>query len=497
MIRKLIPTAINVRSSLLVVTLVAASILGTHQITFAGNGQEGSTQIHFGTTFALFAILLMAGKIGNFVEKFGQPAVVGELLAGIALAAASYFGVSLLTDVKESSIIAFIAQFGALLLLFSIGLESNLAEMKKVGARALMVALIGVVVPFTLGAFVLSPLLFAGSELTTQLFVGAALVATSVGITASVFRSIGIEKTRAAKTVIGAAVIDDILGLMVLAIVSSLASGASISGAGVALLVLKSFGFLIGALILGTVLAKPLSNLFSKIHTGLGMKITLAISLALLFGFLAEVFGLEPIIGAFAAGLVLDAVHFNSFADPSIIKDLRALELTNQADKDFLHSVIRKHRHTNIEDLVANIGYIFIPIFFVFAGLQIDFGSLLKPNLYLTALIISLVAIAGKLVAGFAAEGSLREKLLVGASMVPRGEVGLVFAATGSSLGVLSADQFSILIIVIIVTTFIAPAAIKRLAKDTPDDTLPQSKYKNLFKDIFKKRSYGLRAEIK
>lgn len=457
---------------------------GTHEIT------------HFGLTFVMFAILLIAGKIGNFVERYGQPAVVGELLAGIALAAASYFGLSFIVEIKDSSIIAFVAQFGALLLLFSIGLESNVTEMKKVGARALFVALIGVTVPFTLGAFVLSPWLFSGSALTTHLFVGAALVATSVGITASVFRSIGIEKTRAAKTVIGAAVIDDVLGLLVLAIVSSLAAGDQLSGGDVALLVVKSFGFLAAAVVLGTLVTKPLSKIFTKINTGLGMKVTLAVGFALVFGFLAEKFGLEPIIGAFAAGLVLDAVHFDSFTDPEIIHDLKALELKDKNDTELVNRVIRKHKHANIEDLVNNIGYIFIPIFFVFAGLQIDFGSLLKPNLYITALIISVVAILGKLVAGFAAQGTTREKLLVGVSMVPRGEVGLVFAATGSSLGVLNADQFSVIVIVIIITTFLAPFAIKKFAHDTPDDELPQSRYKNLFKDILKKRSYQLRTKF-
>lgn len=485
------------RGSIIATGILTLVLFFSGSAVFAAGGAEEAHVTHFGLTFLMFAILLIAGKLGNIVEKYGQPAVVGELLAGIALAAATYFGISFLGDIRENTVIAFVAQFGALLLLFSIGLESNLVEMKKVGLRALLVALIGVIVPFTLGAFVLSPWLFPGSAMTTQLFVGAALVATSVGITASVFRSLGIEKTRAAKTVIGAAVIDDILGLLVLAIVSSLAAGDQLSGSGVAILVVKSFGFLIGALILGTILAKPLSRLFSKIHTGLGMKVTLAIGLALIFGYLAEVFGLEPIIGAFAAGLILDAVHFSSFADPSIIKDLRALELSKKAEKDALSNIIRRHRHTNIEDLVNNIGYIFIPIFFVFAGLQIDFGSLLKPELYVTALIISIVAIAGKLVAGFAAQGSLREKLLVGTSMVPRGEVGLVFAATGSSLGVLDADQFSVIVIVIIVTTFIAPIAIKKLAKQTPDDQLPQSRYKNLFKDILKNRSYGLRTKTR
>jgi len=472
--------------------LGAYAVLSNSNALASGSGAHSNT-IHFGTTFAMFAILLVAGKVGNFVERYGQPAVLGELFAGMFLAALSYFGLGFISEISSDSVIAFIAQFGALLLLFSIGLESNLTEMKKVGFRALLVALIGVIVPFILGAFILSPLLFSGISFTTRLFFGASLVATSVGITASVFRSLGIEKTRAAKTVIGAAVIDDVLGLLVLAIVSALAAGDAVTGGVVGVLVLKSFGFIAIALLLGNILAKPLSKIFSKIHTGLGMKVTLAVSIALLFGFAAEKFGLEPIIGAFAAGLVLDAVHFNDFADPEIINDLKIIELKNSEDEKALARVIGKHRHANIEDLVNGIGYIFIPIFFVFAGLQIDFGSLLKPELYVLAAIISVAAIIGKLVAGIAMNGSTREKLLVGAAMVPRGEVGLVFAATGASLGVLSADQFSVLIIVIIVTTFIAPFAIKKLANQPNITDLPASRNKKLFDEIFKRQRFQRR----
>lgn len=479
------------KSSLIRSGLLASILFLTTQTAFASGGEASAEKhaAHFGITFLMFATLLVAGKIGNFVEKFGQPAVIGELFAGIVLAAGSYFGVHFFGDIIGNDVIAFIAQFGALLLLFSIGLESNLAEMKKVGLRALLVALIGVAVPFALGAFVLTPIFFEGASFNTQLFVGASLVATSVGITASVFRGLGIEKTRAAKTVIGAAVIDDVLGLLVLAIVSSLASGEQLSASGVGILIVKAFGFLAGALVLGGVLAKPLSKLFSKIHTGLGMKVTLAVGFALVFGYLAELFGLEPIIGAFAAGLMLDAVHFDSFADSSVICDLKKINFKSKNDKEAVNELIRHHRHASIEDLVNNIGYIFIPIFFVYAGLQVDFGSLLQPNLYFIAIVISIVATLGKLVAGFAAQGTIREKMLVGFSMVPRGEVGLVFAATGSALGVLNPDEFSVIVMVIIITTFIAPFAIKKFAGEKPGDDLPKSRYKNLFKSILEKKS--------
>lgn len=435
----------------------AISEVATH-----GSEHGGGGVIHFGVVFLMLAVVLLAGKLGNIVEKFGQPAVIGELFAGIALSAAAYFGWGLVDDIRSSEVIAFAASLGALLLLFSIGLESNLGEMKKVGTRALAVALIGVGLPFTAGAYFLGPIFYPEATQNAHLFLGAALVATSVGITASVFRSLGISKTRAAQTVLGAAVIDDVLGLIVLAIVSGLASGSDVN---VGLLVVKSFGFLGGALIIGQFMAQPLSKLFSKIHTGVGMKVSLALGFALIFGYLAEVFGLEPIIGAFAAGLLLEAVHFDFFDDPETVKDLKALEFEDPKDREKVLRVIRKHKHSHVEDLVNNIGLLFIPIFFVYTGTQIDFASLLEVNLYVVAFIISAVAIVTKFAAGFAAQGSKGEKMLVGMSMVPRGEVGLIFAATGRSLGVLNDELFSVIVLVVIITTFIAPPMIKKLGQ--------------------------------
>ncbi len=419
---------------------------------------------HFGIVFAMFALVLIAGKLGNFVEKYGQPAVIGELLAGVALSAIGYYGWDFISDITSNEIIAYLAQFGAVLLLFSIGLESNIKEMKKVGVRALIVALIGVVVPFVLGSFILGPIFFGDADSNARLFLGASLVATSVGITASVFRSLKLTKSRAAQTVLGAAVIDDVLGLIVLAIVSALATGGTLSAGLVIELAAKSFGFLGGALLIGTLTAPYISKFFSKIHTGIGMKLTLAVGFALLFGYLAELFGLEPIIGAFAAGLLLDAVHFESFSDPEILEELKYLE-TDEKHGQSMVDFIKKHRHAHVEDLINSIGLIFIPVFFVYTGMQIDFGSLLQPKLYLIAAIISVVAVGAKLVAGIGAQGTKYEKLLVGFSMVPRGEVGLIFAATGASIGVLDSELFSTIVLVVIITTFISPALIKKFGQ--------------------------------
>lgn len=438
------------------------SVESSTQATVSEN--ESDHGVHYGIVFAMIALVLIVGKIGNFVEKWGQPAVIGELLAGIALSAAGYFGWGFVDEIISNEIVGFIASFGALLLLFSIGLESNIKEMRRVGVNALFVALIGVSVPFILGTYVLGPVFYGDESTNARLFLGAALVATSVGVTASIFRSLNTIRSRAAQTVLGAAVIDDVLGLIILAVVSALVTGGTVTATSVALIALKSFGFLLGAIILGSLCAKPLSKFFSKIHSGIAMKLTFALSFALLFGYLAELFGLEAIIGAFAAGLLLDRVHFNFFADSEIVDDLKKLEYKNEKDRAIVVKLINKHKHSHIEDLINTVGLIFIPVFFVYTGMQIDFGSLLQPKLYLIAGIITVFAAAGKILAGIAAKGSYKEKLLVGMAMVPRGEVGLIFAATGKSLGVLSDELFSVIVLVAISTTFLAPPLIKRIS---------------------------------
>lgn len=416
-------------------------------------------------TLLLFAIFLIAGKIGGVVEKKGQPSVLGELLIGVILSGLAYFGISILNSAKENNILAFLAEFGAVLLLFQIGLESNISKILKVGYRSLCVALIGVVVPFLLGTLVVGPMFFSNTTFTARLFIGAAFVATSVGISAAIFQNLNALETRAYQTVLGAVVIDDILGLLILAIVSAIASGHDVTVGFVLTLSLKAVLFLVLAIFFGSVYAKNISSFFSKIHTGTGMKLGLAITFALAYAYLATLVGLAPIIGAFAAGLVLDAVDFKDFDVPLASFKLQALSRKYKELNEHVEDVIHELNHRHISDMVAGIGLIFIPIFFVYTGLQLDFSILLNVDFYLISFAIAFIAIIGKVVSGVAAQGTFVEKLLVGVSMVPRGEVGLIFASVGRSLGAIDDKLFSIIVLTIIITTLVSPPLINLLFK--------------------------------
>ncbi len=427
--------------------------------------ESATPEVKMPMTLLFLAILLVSAKFGGVIERYGQPSVVGELLAGIILSVLGYLGIGIINDMRHSVSMEFFAELGAVILLFQIGLESNISQMRKVGIRALIVALIGVIAPFTLGAYLIGPMMFPNLSQITYLFIGASLVATSVGITAGVYQSLGIMRMKASQTVLGAAVIDDVLGLLVLAVVSAMATGGEITPWFVINLTLKAVAFLALALALGDILAKSLAKLFSMINTGTGMKVALALSFALLYSYLASLVGLAPIVGAFAAGLVLDQVHFKLFNLPDIAVDLKKLKGFNEEEKAKIDRLIEKHQHSHVEELIKNIGLVIVPIFFVFTGLMVDASSLLDPSIYLAGGVIVVFAIIGKLVAGLAGGGSKIQKLFIGTSMIPRGEVGLIFAATGKALGAIPDNIFSTIILVIIVTTLIPPTFISILGR--------------------------------
>ncbi|MCS7091789.1 MAG: cation:proton antiporter [Patescibacteria group bacterium] len=467
----------KIKKFLILISLAILFILP--QQVHATSGEAGNSHSS-AILLLLFAVLLMAGKIGSIFEKIGLPAVLGELTAGITLSALAYFGVESLRTMPQQEVFKFLAELGAIILLFKIGLESNVAKLSKVGLKAILVATTGVVAPFLVGTYFLGPILFPEASSVTYMFIGASLVATSVGITASIFSDLKILKCVSCQTVLGAAVIDDVLGLFVLAIVTAIAEHGTVDINLITSLAIKTFGFLAGAIALGNILAKSVSYIFANINTNVGMKLSIAFSFALIYAYVASLAGLAPIIGAFCAGLVLDAVHFRSFSEPSFVKDLTAIKGLKGKIKEKVNRVIEKHSHTHVEDLIDTLGFVLVPIFFVFTGLQIDFGTLLNPKLYFYAFILGIAAILTKFIAGFVAQGTWNEKFLVGISMVPRGEVGLIFASVGKSLGVLPSEIFSVIVIVIVLTTFVAPPFIsyfaKRMQKETRNFVITKTK---------------------
>lgn len=435
------------------------------------SGEEGGSH-DFATTFLWIAVILVAAKLSSLVEKIGQPSVLGELVIGVLLGNLVLVGLHIFEPIKTDPIIAFLAELGVVILLFQIGLESNIQKMKQTGLRAFLVACVGVVVPFVLGTYVVGPLLLPGLSFNAYLFLGATLTATSVGITARVFRDLNKLQIPEAQIVLGAAVIDDVLGLIILAVVSAIVTLGAVSFGMIAWITAKAILFLVGAIVLGQLFAPLLGKLFAKIHTGVGMKITLAISFGLIVAYLAQKIGLAPIVGAFAAGLVLDPVHFRYFKDPKVVSDVKeSIKNTPQEIQQKVNEVIEPHAHRHIEDLIEPIGFFLVPIFFVVTGINVKLETLFNLPILLVALGITAAAFIGKIVSGLVA-GKVN-KSIVGFGMIPRGEVGLIFAMIGKTLGVVSDEIFSAIVIMVILTTLLTPPILTFLLKRQDRKNIP------------------------
>lgn len=431
---------------------------------FASGSSESSVHINPAPTFLWIAVILIAAKVSGLVERFGQPAVLGELVIGVLLGNLALVGVHIFEPLRSDYIIKFLSELGVVILLFQIGLESNISQMKKVGLRALIVATVGVIVPFVLGTYLVGPWLLPGLSFNAYLFLGATLTATSVGITARVFKDLGKLKTSEAQIVLGAAVIDDVMGLIILAVVSAIVTVGAVSFGAITWITAKAILFLAGSIIVGQLIAPWLGRIFSKIHSGTGMKFTMAISFGLIFSFLAYKIGLAPIVGAFAAGLVLDPVHFKKFKAPQAVSDIEeAFSKAGTPLKEKVSELLAHHTHRHIEDLIEPLAYFLVPIFFVMTGFEVDLSTLFNIPILLLALGITLAAFVGKIVSGLVA-GKV-DKKIVGFGMVPRGEVGLIFAMMGKSLGVVTDQIFSAIVIMVILTTLLTPPILTFLLK--------------------------------
>jgi Kef-type K+ transport system membrane component KefB len=380
----------------------------------------------------ILAVVLVAARLlGTAARAIGQPPVLGELLAGVILGA-SALGLVDLSDqhAQQTAVLLFLQEVGVVLLLFEIGLETDLVQLLRAGASSTAVAVAGVILPFFGGYFVCRGFGLPEKEC---IMVGAALTATSVGITARVLNDLGRLHEPESQIVLGAAVIDDILGLIILAVVSGLADGRAPSAVQVAAITAAAFGFLLGVLVVGSLLVPPLSRWLAGMKAP-GMLTTFAFLLTFGLAWGAEMVGLASIIGSFAAGLLL--------------------RRTPQAH--------------DIEKAVVPLGHFFVPIFFVVVGASVDVRTFVPHNqagwtMLALGVILIVVAVLGKFVAGYVPFWFRGSKAVIGVGMMPRGEVGLIFAQMGLLKGVIEKPLFSAITLMVLVTTFLAPPLLRWL----------------------------------
>ncbi len=398
---------------------------------------------------SLLVILLGAKLGGELFTRLKQPAVLGELLIGMVLGNLSLVGLGQLEFLRHQETLNVLAEIGIILLLFEIGLDTTPRQMLQVGPSALMVALIGVVLPAILG-YGGARLFFPEESKYAHLFVGAILCATSVGITARVLQDLGKTRTPEAKVIIGAAVIDDVLGLIVLAIVSGMivaaGEGRSLGAGPVAWIAGKAVLFVVLAAALGLWLSKGAFKVASRLRSQ-GLLLAVSVSFCFLLAYLSHQAGLATIVGAFTAGMIVKNVHFEQVAS----RERRSLS-------ELLHPLLG----------------LLLPVFFVLMGLKVDLRAFAQEGVALFAVALCAAALIGKLACGVGVLGRGIDRLTVGLGMVPRGEVGLIFASVGMTLvldgrPVVSPALYSGVVIMVMVTTLLTPPLLKwRLGRRAP-----------------------------
>jgi Kef-type K+ transport system membrane component KefB len=399
---------------------------------------EDSTPLVLGTLALVLVVAKIVGYLANLVR---QPPVLGELLAGIVLGNLSLFGWDAFGPITSDPGIALLAELGVIILLFEVGLESTVAEMRAAGLSSLLVALLGVVTPFALG-WGTGNLLLPQASPYVHLFLGATLTATSVGITARILKDLGRSGSREAKVILGAAVIDDVLGLVVLALVTDLINaanqGGELSPSAIVMIVGKALGFLVGALALGIPLAPWWFRLATRLRTT-GVLLAASLAVCFLLAWVAALVGLAPIVGAFAAGLLLEDIHY---------RDLES----------------REQRQLKL--LLEPIAGLLVPVFFVLMGMRVDLRVFADSAILAVAAVLTLAAIVGKLACALGVVDRGLDRLSIGLGMVPRGEVGLIFAGVGLNLRldgkpIVDASTYGAVLVMVLVTTLVTPFALR------------------------------------
>jgi Kef-type K+ transport system membrane component KefB len=391
-----------------------------------------------------FALILAAAKLGGEVfERIGQPAVLGELLAGVVIGNLHLAGVQLGRAISSSELIVLVGELGVILLLFEVGLESKLDDLTEVGISATVVATAGVIAPVALG-YGVSKLFLPGEPWYAHLFAGATLAATSVGITARVLRDLGRTNTKEARIILGAAVVDDVLGLVILGVVSALVTSVALSGvamveAGPVLLIVgKAVVFLAGAIFIGRYTHVNLARFGNRFRTP-GVALTVAACHCFVLSGLAALAGLAPIVGAFAAGLVLEETHYEGFF---------------------------KRGELPIHQLVRPVATLFVPVFFVLMGMRVQLQAFTHTEVLGFAAALSAAAIVGKQVCGLCVFERGLNRLAIGVGMIPRGEVGLIFIGIGAGMTVAGKPVFpegtvTALVVMVMVTTLLTPPLLR------------------------------------
>lgn len=407
-------------------------------------------------------IFIFLSRSLSIVKKFGLPMVVGEILSGIILGELHVFGINLFQYAETDTVMRFLAEFGAIILMFEIGLDSKFSELRRNFRTGVKVAMSGTIFTFGSG-FLISKYIIPGSTLSLNLLMGVILAATATGISAKTFKEMGILRTKEVKIVLVASIIDELVSIIFFGIISALIIDAAFNLANLSISLIKVIGFFAFAAVFGNWITPLVTKWSIKIHAGINMKIGVLLTICFLFSWVAHQLGLATVIGAFIAGLILDQVYFRSFSKSNFFIQLKFLksQVTDTQLKYEFTQLINNQEDKALEELLKPLSHVFVPVFFIYIGMLLDIHQLVNPTtLYITAALL-IASFGGRILSGYLIRGKTINKLIIGLGMTPIGEAGLIFAMFGRITGIVNDVVFSAVVSALVIAAILTPVLIK------------------------------------
>lgn len=438
------------------------SLITLSSITFAANPLA---QTNYNPIIYLWLVIFIFLSRGlSVVKKIGLPLVVGEIMAGVIMGDMHLVGIGLFNDTSNNVIIQFLAEIGSIFLMFEIGIASKFSDLKKNMRIGLKLAIIGSILTFG-GGFLISKYLIPNSSLRLNLLLGIICAATATGISAKTFKDMGILRTREVKIVLVASILDELISVFCFAIISSILLETVHSITHISVSILQVCSFFVFAVIFGQLITPLITHWSTKIHAGLNMKVGVLLIICFLFSWIAYILGLAFVVGAFVAGLILDQVYFKSFSRSNFFNQLRHLSSKIQ-DRDLrnqLNNVILTQEDKNLEEMLKPLSHFFVPVFFIYIGLQLNMENLLQKDTLIATFTILAISFIGRIISGYLINdnGVKLNRLVLGLGMTPIGEAGLIFAVFGKSLGIVNNTVMSAVVSTLVIASIVTPIFIK------------------------------------
>lgn len=439
-------------------------IIGITLIMLAFNSYADSinTNGYDPIIYLWLVIFIFLSRSLSFVKKIGIPIAVGEILAGIILGQLDYFGIDLFTPAEHHTIIQFLAELGAIILMFEIGLESKFSDLKKNFKRGIKLAVIGSILTF-IGGFAVSWLLIKEQHLLLNLLMGVICAATATGISAKIFKEMGLLHTKEIKIVLVSSILDELISILCFGVISVMLITRTLGFTVVSLSLAQALVFFIFAAIFGRWITPLITKWSTKIHAGINMKLGVLLIICFFFSWFAHILGLAFVVGSFIAGLILDEVYFKTFSRSNFLIQLRTLAAQVPDDKlrGQLNQTIHHQEGQTIKELLKPIAHLFIPIFFINIGMMLNIPDLLNQRTLILTFALLGISFFGRILSGYFVREKNINHLILGLGLTPIGEAGLIFASFGKEAGLIDERVLSAIVSAVVIAAIITPILIK------------------------------------